>query len=290
MTVASTLAILSLLFPPLSIFFFGIMSSATVALVTLRKGAYEGALVLIASVGATALLGGLMFKNFQITLGYGLALWLPIWLIATVLREGRQLALALEISTLLAAVGICGYYLFGSNPASTWFEGMKQMLEPALVAMPPEIDRVEVTERLEKMSHYMTGFFATGYMLNLILGLFLARWWQAQLYNPGGFRTEFLSLRINRTAAYLCLGLVALALSADGLLSELAWNVLILVFVLYLIAGTAVLHSLLAASKASKVLLPIMYVVMFFIPHALLPVALIGYGDTWLNLRSKVSG
>ena len=82
MMVASSLALLSLILPPVSI-----VSSASVALVTLRRGANEGLFVLVCACLSAALLGFFLFGNFQFALLYGLVLWLPIWVISIVLRE-----------------------------------------------------------------------------------------------------------------------------------------------------------------------------------------------------------
>ena len=47
------------------------------------------------------------------------------------------------------------------------------------------------------------------YMFLAVLLLMTARWMQALLFNPGGFRTEFHGLRIER---HVALGLIAAAL------------------------------------------------------------------------------
>jgi hypothetical protein len=57
---------------------------------------------------------------------------------------------------------------------------------------------------------------------------------------------------------------------------------------LYGFIGAAVLHVLISTMKARRLLLPLFYVIIFFIPHALLPVALLGLGDAWVDLRKKV--
>ncbi len=65
MIVASTLALLSLMMPPVSV-----VSSATIALVTLRRGGYEGLTILGCSSVAVGLLGFLILGNFQFALLY----------------------------------------------------------------------------------------------------------------------------------------------------------------------------------------------------------------------------
>jgi len=277
MIVASTLALLSLIMPPVSI-----LSSASVALVTLRRGAFEGFYVLVCSSAAAALLGFFLLGNYQFALLYGVVLWLPVWLISIVLREGRYLSLAVEIAVLIGIVGVVGFYLYDSAPAVMWKNVLMQML-------PPNAPIGEMQPTLDMLSHYMTGIVAAGSVFGLLFGLFLGRWWQAVLYNPGGFRQEFLSLSTQPRLVIGSIAVIAVASLASGAISEIAWNIGILLFVLYTFIGTSVLHTVFAAMKLGRFMVPMLYITLFLIPHALLPVALIGLSDPWMNLRNKIS-
>lgn len=282
MIVAAILALLSLKLPPVSI-----VSSAAVALVTLRKGAFEGLLVLLISSVAAGVLGFFLLGNYLFALGYGLVLWLPVWAISIVLREGRQLSLAFEIVVLLGIVGVIGFYLFNDEPARVWNAALLQMMAPMLEA--PDVPVDDVKRSIAVFAHYMTGVVAAGSVSGLLLGLLLGRWWQAVLYNPGGFRREYLALRIQPALSIASMGIVIVALAGSGNLSEMAWNVTVLLFVLFTFIGTAVLHVVISSWQAKRYMLPLFYILIFMIPHALIPVALIGLGDTWLNLRNKFS-
>ena len=281
--VASTLALLSLLIAPVSI-----VSTAAIALITLRKGTGEGFLVLLISVLAASFLGMFLFGNFQFALAYGLILWLPIWLIAILLRVGRQLSLVVEIAVSLGVATVIGFYAFNAEPNLIWSELLNRMLEPMLSSAPEHVSVEDMKKSLNVIAHYMTGIMAAGSVSGLLLGLLLARWWQALLFNPGGFRQEFLTLKTRHAFALGTVAVVIVALMTDGMFSEMAWNVIIPLFVLYTFIGTAVFHVLLAARKAGRLLLPLFYVVIFVIPQSLIPVALIGLSDTWLNLRYKI--
>ncbi len=280
MIVASSLALLSLIMPPVSI-----VSSAAVALVTLRLGAFEGLYILICSSVAAGLLGLFTLGNYQFALLYVLVMWLPVWLISIVLREGRHLSLSIEIAVLIGVLSVIGCYVYNPDLASMWQTILAQMITIA----PDTAPVAEIQHSVDVMSHYMTGAVAAGSVFSLLFGLFLGRWWQATLYNPGGFRQEFLSLSTQPRLAMGSLAIAALAVISTGMLAEVAWNITILLFVLYIFMGTAVLHALLAATKLARYAVPLFYLTMFLIPHALLPVALVGLSDAWLNLRKKNS-
>ena len=275
MIVASSLALLSLMMPPVSV-----VSSATVALVTLRRGAFEGLYVLGCSSVAAGLLGFLAFGNYQFALLYVMVLWLPVWLISIVLREGRHLSLAVEIAILIGILAVIGFYLYAADPAAMWKAVLSQMV-------PADAPVADIQRTIDVLAHYMTGVVAAGSVFGLLFGLFLGRWWQANLYNPGGFRQEYLSLDTKPRLSIGSVAVVVIALASPGMISEIAWNVSILLFVLYTVSGTAVLHTVLAGMKLGRYMVPMLYITLFLIPHAMLLVALVGLSDPWLNLRKK---
>ncbi len=277
MLVASSLALLSLMMPPVSV-----VSSATVALVTLRRGAFEGFYVLACSSVAAGLLGFLVLGNYQFALLYVMVLWLPVWLISIVLREGQYLSLAVEIAILIGIVGVIGFYLTAADPALMWKAVLSQMI-------PADAPVADIQRTIDVLVHYMTGVVAAGSVFGLLFGLFLGRWWQANLYNPGGFRAEFLSLETKPRLSIGSVAVIVIASASSGAISEIAWNVSILLFVLYTVSGTAVLHTMFSKMKLGRYIVPMLYITLFLIPHAMLLVALIGLSDPWLNLRKRKS-
>jgi len=272
--IAVGLALLSLFMPPISI-----VSSAAVALVTLRLGASEGLTVFGICVATLTVLGFLA-GNVEFALFYGIILWLPIWILAILLRAGRSLTLTIESAVLLGGVGILGFSLFKPDAVEMWKHLLMQMTPPeAALTMQPQVD---------KIAQYMTGIIAAGTIFGWIFAMFLARWWQAQLYNPDGFRTEYLALSTSRSLALGSIALISLAALSSGEISVLAWNLSILVVVLYTFVGTAVCHSLLAPLNQGRYLVIGFYMTVFLIPHLLIPVAMIGVSDAWWKLRQRV--
>jgi hypothetical protein len=275
MLVASTLAMLSLIVAPLSV-----MSSGAVALVTLRRGAYEGLLILACSSLAAGILATFIQVSYQFILIYVLFLWLPIWLIAIVLREGQHISLAVEIAVLIGIVGVVAYYLLNTDPALMWAQVMPKMV-------PANAPVEDVKRMIAFISPYMTGIAAAGAVFSMLLGLFLGRWWQSMLYNPGGFRLEFLSLKTEPRLAMISLAIIGIAMLSSGSVSQIAWNTAIILFVLYTFTGIAVLHTVFSGMKIAQYAVAMFYITMFLIPYSLFPVALVGFSDTWLDIRKR---
>lgn len=283
MTVAAALALLSLAFPPASI-----VSSASVALITLRRGAKEGLYVLLCACLAAGILSLLLNIGYQFALLYGLVLWIPIWLISIVLREGKQLAVAIEIAVLIGVIGVLGFYLYQDQPAQVWAGVLAVMMQPMLEAN-PDIPADQIKQSAQAFAHFMTGAIAAGSVYGLLFGMFLARWWQATLFNPGGFKAEFLTVKGHTQFAIATLLLLAIASLASGVVAELGWNLVLVLFVLYTFIGTAVLHACFAAMKGSRFMVPFLYLTLVLIPHVMVLIAFCGLVDNWLNLRNKIS-
>ncbi len=276
--VASSLALLSLVLPPVSI-----VSSAAVALVTLRRGGYEGLYVLIASYVLAAILGLVIFGSFQFALLYGPL----IWLIAMILREVKQLSIAVEITVLFGVAGIVVFFIFVNDPAAMWGSILTQMTQPVLENSDVDFPVEKIKQNIQFFSHFMTGGVAAGSVYGLLFGLFLARWWQSVLYNPGGFREEYLSLKVRPKLAIASIVIAAIAWLMSGVLSEICWNITILFVVLYTIVGTAILHIVFSTMKTRFFMVPFLYLTLVFVPHMTIVVVIVGVIDTWLDLRSK---
>jgi hypothetical protein len=276
--VASTLALLSLKFPPISV-----LSSASVALVTLRHGALEGLYILFGAGIAAALLGFFAIDNYQFALFYALLLWLPVWVISIILRESRRLSLAVEIAVFIGILGVAGFYLYEPDPAAMWAGLLEQMIQQTQAPIK------DTKVWIDNFAHYMTGLFAAGTVFSLLFGLFLGRWWQSLLFNPGGFKEEYLALGAGPKLATASLAILAAAFFTTGMLSEIAWNMTILLFTLYTVIGTSVLHVVFSQTKMSRFAVPMFYATLILVPQVLPPVAIVGLIDAWLNIRKKNS-
>ncbi len=282
--VASSFALLSLLIAPISI-----LSSATIGLVTLRYGIKEGIYTLVCAGLAASILGLLLLGNYQFPLLYSLILWMPVWLIAVILREGRHLFLAIQIVVLIAILAVIATYLYQPEMATVWKNLFGAFLEPMITSSRPDLPLATIQQSLNIFYQFiLTGLIAALYVISVVTGLFLARSWQAKLYNPTGFRTEYLNLQGQNKLGFATLIILAGGGLFSGMIAEICWNVSVILLVLYAFLGTVILHYSFANLKLKNLLIPFLYASLLFIPHLAFPLALIGLTDTWLNLRRKI--
>ncbi len=280
--VVATMAILSLLMPPLVI-----ISVAAVCLVTLRNGSVDGLRVLIGATVATALIGYIVLGTSIVAFSYLFMMWLPAFLVSLVLRETGQLNLALECLVVLGMVVVVGVYVAIDDPAQLWMTGIHDALKALSEQQPLPISDDELKAGVELWSHYITGLVVAGTLFSLLMSLLLGRWWQGLLFNAGGFDEEFQHFRLLPRDGLVFIALMTMAFLLDGFPAELIWNLDIQLLLLFLIVGVSVVHVVIKSKSSSRYLLFSFYVMVFFVPHLILPLIVIGLSDVWMNWRQR---
>lgn len=278
--VASTMAMLGLVLPPVAW-----LSGAAVALVALVSGHRSGLLVTaIAGIG-TVILAGLILSLPELGLYYVLLVWLPVVMVAVVLRQTVSLVLSLQLIAVLSMLGIVVLYVFYPDFGELWRPSLNDVAEELTKQSQETLDAQQLQLMIDRIVRLLPGFFAVSFMIGIMLSLYLARWWQAAIYNPGGFGKEFRAINLGKVTA-----LVALAIAAAASLGamEIFNAMLLVVFVLYLNQGVAVLHAVFAGKQLNAVWLFLVYLFMLFVPQTVVLLALAGLADTWIDFRRRL--
>lgn len=289
MLVAATSAVASLLLPPVTAV-LAYVGAGAVVLVTLRRGGAEGALVMFGALLATGLFGYLTLgQPVPVVASTGL-LWLPAWLVAVVLRYSRSLTRALQAATALGVAAVLLVYAWVGDPAAQWRDLLTPLLGPALEQGAFGSDPQQAQALLDQVAAMMTGTVAAALVLGLLLSLMLARSWQALLYNPGGFRSEFHALAMDRWMGLVTVACLAMARFADGAAAALLGQLALVALVPFLFVGLAVIHGLAARLRIKPLWLLVVYGLVLFMPQALVLLLVLGVLDGWFGFRSRVGG
>lgn len=279
--VATVLAMLSIIIP-----FIGVFSSASVALVTLRLGAVAAGRVLLLSTLACGLLMALIFGTPLPALGILLVLWMPVVVLGLLLRNTRSLALATQAGLVFGILAILVQYISLGDPVTFWREYLEPMAQRFIEA--GVFDQVQSVQVMDQLSQMMCGLVSVGFLLQLLISLYIARWWQAILYNPGGFATEYQQMRLHRLVGIA--GAVALLL---GLLPEKSYPGFIdclgsVLLGLLFLQGMAVVHGLIKETKSAQLWLVVTYLMLIvFMPQMVLVLISIGLLDIWIDFRTR---
>lgn len=280
---AAVSALLSLLLPPLSY-----LSGAGIGLVTLRHGAREGVLVTLVASIALGVLGLVWVSNPFPALAFLLIIGLPLCLLGAVLRATVSLGYTLMVATLLGVVLVIGLHLAIPDLIGAWSGLLDLLLRPALTEL-GTLTAVQQEALIGQLAQAMTALLGAGMVLSSMLSLFIARWWQAKLYNPGGFKQEFHGLRLNRYMAFPTLAILGLASLAQGELDQIATELLVVILVLYMVQGLALVHRLADRFGAHLAWLVALYGMMLVAPPEVgMVLAAAGFADTWVNFRARL--
>jgi hypothetical protein len=277
------LAALSLLLPPTSIF-----SAAAVTLVTLRNGAIPGALVMGLATGVSGIIALFALGGLNLAIGFLILMWLPAWLLALVLRSSRSLSLVVMSALVLGFVMIGGQFIQTGDPVAEW----RSLLNPFVESLAEAqlVDTSQQAALVSLMASWMPGIVAAGFFLQLLASLFLGRWWQSLLYNPGGFRSEFHQFRLPKALAMALLILVGLMFAQTGSEISLVEYVLILLVSAWFVHGLALAHGIVGRLGSSSGWLIGLYMLLLFaLPHTVIVLATVGIADAWFDFRARLS-
>lgn len=281
--VAAVAATLFWLFPP-----FLIVSGAAVALVTLRRGAVEGALLMAlagpVAVGLAGFAQGTPWPMLEV-LPIG---WLPLWLLALVLRATVSLSRTFQAAALLGLLGVAGFYAALGDPAIWWLSVLSRWEQElaALAAMGQAADRAmleQLLTLLKEWAPFLPGQAVSAALLLALLALILGRWQQAALFNPAGFRPEFHQLRLGRPLATLALALFGAAVLSGW---PLLINFMLVLGTLYTLQGVALVHAVAFKWQLSPAWLLLFYLLL--IPLLSQLVMALGVADAWADFRNRI--
>lgn len=115
----------------------------------------------------------------------------------------------------------------------------------------------------------------------VVIALLAARWLQAMLYNPGGFRQEFHGLDLGRPMAAVVAALLLVAMWAGyGLVYDLAF----VISAVFALQALALGHAVVAGRGSSRAWLVGMYLLL---PLLFELAVVIGIADAVFNWRRR---
>ena len=285
-TVSSLCAAASLRLPP-----FSYLSGAVIGVMTLRYGPTEGALMIAGSGSIGGVICWLLFGNATVVLAFAASIWVPVWLLAILLRVSASQGAMLAGAALLGCLLVLGLHVALGDAAPWWrevlgaafFEGARQS---GLELGETQIEQLRAV--IEAVSTHMTGLVAAGTVMGLVITTLLARWWQAALDNPGGFGREFRVLRVPRRFSLFSAVIMTMAVVANSITGGVAGDLMWTIAAVFLLQGLAVVHCLVAGRARAGVWLFGIYLLLGFMPvQGVLIIAMLGYADEWLGLRRR---
>ena len=258
---------------------FPLISPATVGLVLLRKGSQEGMVVLLWA--ALPLIASYFFGQgsslLAVISGFSLLLTLAA---ATVLSATRSWQWTILMSMSMATVVTLVIGLLLGVEIDLLIDRLNALFAEVAAQQSSQIEPVAASRPL------VLGASALMLALSTVVCLFVARWWQAMLYNPGGFGEEFRQLRLDMRVAGLLIGVFVLVLYLP--IEYRFWAELMLVPLL--LAGLSLMHYAVNVAALGSSWLVFMYIGLV-VSGPVIGGLLVGLGlaDSLLNLRLRLT-
>jgi len=247
------------------------IAAAIVGLVVLRRGVKEGIPVL-----AWGCLPILVLTVIQGDASAIMVL-IDVTVLAYLLRSTTSWSWVLLVSSFLAVISAMLLPLIMHDMLTLVTNMIQQVLVKEKVAALPDKSVIY---------HQAVMALSIVQVMAAVGSLFLARKWQAGLYNPGGLRKEFHELRLPIAFSLILGAMVLLGESLGGqylILSQAAIPALVL-------SGLALVHGVLAKKRIGVVGLIAFYLVGIVFLHMLFVNILITLSviDSFVDIRKRI--
>lgn len=192
---------------------------------------------------------------------------------------------------MLCSVGVGLLYavalgeVFG-EPIAALATELQKMLPSMLSQAYEQLSLEERTQLEALLIPVLTGLLAALLQIVTLLSLMLGRYWQALLYNPGGFGLEFRALRFTPLLAMLLLAGMLFGSSLGAEMAALAP----LCSVPLVFAGIAMLHGMVAMGRMQRFWLVGLYVTLVLFMQVVYPLlAVMAIVDSLFDFRGRAS-
>ncbi|HEX8590120.1 hypothetical protein [Pseudomonas sp.] len=261
----------------LPLFFW--LSAAAGCLVLLRRGTSDALGVL-----AWALLPALVWWYFGEP--RTLMVLLGSWGLAAVLRASESWVRVLLVSV---AAGLLYAVILGAvfrEPIEA-MAGELQKLLPHVFGDVYQQMSVEERARLGALiTPVLNGLIAALLQIVSVVCLILGRYWQALLYNPGGFGREFRSLKLPRAPMLVLLVCMLVGPNFGPQLAMLTP----LCSVPLMFAGLALIHGLVSAKRLTRFWLVGLYVTLLLFMQLIYPLLVVfAIVDSLIDFRGRLA-
>lgn len=257
---------------------FAILSTAALALMVLRHGAWHGGVVMLGA--GLPVMAAWLGSELKPGLDYPLvfALWVPVFFAAIGMRRGLGQGVTLMMLTVYCLLCVLLMHLITGDVVAFWLNWLGR----AIAAVPGA--RIQGFER-DGTLRLMNGLLAVLYLSGLVFSLWTGRWLQSLLHGSDGFGQEFRALHIPRW--FMVVSVIAVGV-ARYWLYPLMLDWLMLLGASYTVAGLALLHALVARHRLNPHWLLPPYMALLILPQQIIPgLALMGVIDSLVDVRRR---
>ena len=262
------------------------VSGVIMVLLVLKQGARTAVLEAAVAGVILALVALVTGSPLMQILVAALSTWLPAIMLGLVLQATRSLTLTVQVSVLVAALAVVGFYIVIDDMVAYWDPVMTVLLEWTRANNLQEQARLMESDPVMTANMLTMAIVLSTWMLYSVYLVF--GYWRYKLI-PGesGDYGRFSDLNFGRVIA-----LIMALLSLLAFVTGAAWlqSVAFVLFAVFWLQGLAVVHWLHSVGNLPLLVVIMTYVLLPFL-HVFLIMALavLGYTDAWFTFRRRVA-
>jgi len=258
------------------------ISLVILSFVTLRKGATRGLPVLLVILAINL---GLDIKTVDFAFFFAVGLAVTVWLFSASLHQSASWSKTLQYAGLLGSICICAFYLVYPEPVQFWGNFYQSLLALSSKAVTDKATIASMAKVFQVLIPISTGYWVAIILLFAVIKVFLARWWQASLFNPAGLGNELRAIRISPW--YGLLAVSSALIAATGW--TFMWNVALALALPLILAGISLVHTCLERLKYSYIAVLIFYIMLIIGSYIwLLIMAAVALVDSVFDFRKRL--
>lgn len=260
----------------------GWMGVIIMALITLRKGAYEGFIV-YAWIVLPILVLSIVFSDVRIFLYDAVCGSLVVYLSAIILRRTESWLLVIQASVLFAAIVIIILHIFNPHIDQMWITRLTKIIQQINANSDTPLTTQDSISTVKWLADYATGIQAAILLLANLFNLAIARWMQAMMFHPGGLKEELYNIRIDNATILTGVLVVVLAFLGIATFKDLSPVIL----VPFLLSGFSLIHYFANNFRWNWFWLSCFYISVMIFPYILGGLIGVSIGDVWVNFRER---
>lgn len=262
------------------------VSGVIMVLLVLKQGSRTAVLEAAVAGVILALVALVTGSPLMQILVAALSTWLPAIMLGLVLQATRSLTLTVQVSVLVAALAVVGFYIVIDDLVAYWDPVMTVLLEWTRANNLQEQARLMESDPVMTANMLTMAIVLSTWMLYSVYLVF-GYWLYKLIPGESGDYGRFSDLNFGRVIA-----LIMALLSLLAFVTGAAWlqSVAFVLFAVFWLQGLAVVHWLHSVGNLPLLVVIMTYVLLPFL-HVFLIMALavLGYTDAWFTFRRRVA-
>ncbi len=260
-----------------------ILSGAGIVLITLHAGPKNSFSIVLACIIALALVSSVFIGHATLGAATAAAQLLPSFILAVIFYSTRSLSLSLQAAALLGAIAFVIVSALFPNSDQFWQQALSSILAPVLETGGYNAEQSALL--ISQTAKFMTGLLIASIVLVHSSILLFGYKLKCLVDDSKQFEQDFQQMRLGKVLAILTvlvgiwavLGQSSYAAQLCGILS-----------ILFFLQGMAVIHTTTGTMTKGKLWLIIAYILVIFVPQAILVIILLGIFETFFKIRERV--